>query len=167
MQGQCFMGFGMSSISPDVWRDLFPKQETLNRRECRWPYTWAFEPLARGYASTPLRTWGPARVKPSRTTQKPVDHAWRPLPSDVSQYKGITPNPAPWAGDLVDVRCPKTCLWPPRSHQPRLTLTLLRQTRQTTAGTAGARGKSSTMTSLMIRTGWRPPSPSGKPQVMT
>ena len=29
-QGQCLMRFGMSSISPDGWWDLFPKQETLN-----------------------------------------------------------------------------------------------------------------------------------------
>ena len=31
-QSQCFMEFGMSSISPDGWQDLFPKQETLNRK---------------------------------------------------------------------------------------------------------------------------------------
>ena len=29
-QGQCFIRFGMSSISPDGWRDLFPQHETLN-----------------------------------------------------------------------------------------------------------------------------------------
>ena len=29
-QGQCFMRFGMSSISLDGLQDLFPKHETLN-----------------------------------------------------------------------------------------------------------------------------------------
>ena len=29
-QGQCFMRFGVSSISPDGWQDLFPKHQTIN-----------------------------------------------------------------------------------------------------------------------------------------
>ena len=39
-QGQCFMRFGMSSISPDGWRDWFPKHETLNPKPQNLNLTW-------------------------------------------------------------------------------------------------------------------------------
>ena len=83
---QCFLRFAMSAWWPTGWRNFFPKHKAPNRREAAGAIRQASSLQARGSASTPLRIWGPARVKPSRTTaEADPQAARRSTPSDGSQ----------------------------------------------------------------------------------